>query len=148
MAPPPATMESFWKWVKNKSAHLSRLDRRRHADKPSRARPPTLMALRTIMMASCSDRSVSSVNCSAPPLRMMVHVCAFGQPLKKLYLQTDRVAVSQSEPGLLFGMFSFRTHLSCLSPPTWTSSKSSHCPRTSSVIAPTEVWMEPPQAWR
>ncbi len=49
--------------------------------------PLTLMALRTIMMASCSDRSVSSVNCSAPPLRMMVHVFAFGQPLKKLYLQ-------------------------------------------------------------
>lgn len=47
----------------------------------------TLMALRTIMMASCSDRSVSSVNCSAPPLRMMVHVFAFGQPLKKLYLR-------------------------------------------------------------
>lgn len=37
--------------------------------------------------------------------------------------------------------------LSHLSPPTWTSSKSSHCPSTSSVIAPTDVWMEPPQAW-
>lgn len=36
---------------------------------------------------------------------------------------------------------------SYLSPPTWTSSKSSHCPRTSSVIEPTEVWMEPPHAW-
>ncbi|KAF3836929.1 hypothetical protein F7725_004393, partial [Dissostichus mawsoni] len=47
----------------------------------------TLMALRTIMMASCSDRSVSSVNCSAPPLRMMVQVFALGQPLRKLYLQ-------------------------------------------------------------
>ena len=47
----------------------------------------TLMARRTIMMASCSDRSVSSMNCSAPPLRMMVHVLAFGQPLKKLYLR-------------------------------------------------------------
>lgn len=33
-----------------------------------------------------------------------------------------------------------------LSPPTWTSSKSSHCPRTSSVMEPTEVWMEPPHA--
>lgn len=37
---------------------------------------------------------------------------------------------------------------SYLSPPTWTSSKRSHCPRTSSVRAPTVVWMEPPQAWR
>lgn len=103
MAPPPATMESFWKRVKRKSAYLSTLDRRRDTNKPSCTRPPTLMALRTIMMASCSDRSVSSVNCSAPPLRMMVHVFAFGQPLKKLYLQTDIVAVSQSEPGPPFG---------------------------------------------
>ena len=37
---------------------------------------------------------------------------------------------------------------SYLSPPTWTSSKMSHCPRTSSVILLTEVWMEPPHAWR
>lgn len=51
---------------------------------------PTLIALRTIMMASCSERSVSSMNCSAPPLRMMVHVFAFGQPLKKLYLKRER----------------------------------------------------------
>lgn len=59
------------------------------------------MALRTIMMASCSDRSVSSVNCSAPPLRMMVHVFAFGQPLKKLYLHTCTWGMSiESPPGL------------------------------------------------
>lgn len=103
------------------------------------------MALRTIMMASCSERSVSSVNCSAPPLRMMVHVFAFGQPLKKLYLRAreggalawasdrerERAPLAQSH----------------LSPPTWTSSNSWHCPRTSSVMALTEVWMEPPQAW-
>lgn len=55
------------------------------------------MALRTIMMASCSDRSVSSVNCSAPPLRMMVHVLAFGHPLKKLYLRAHEPCVS-TEP--------------------------------------------------
>ncbi len=46
------------------------------------------MALRTIMMASCSERSVSSMNCSAPPRRIIVHVRAFGQPVKKLYLQS------------------------------------------------------------
>lgn len=48
--------------------------------------PSTLMALLTIMMASCRDRSVSSMNCSAPPRRMMVQVFALGQPVKKLYL--------------------------------------------------------------
>lgn len=48
--------------------------------------PSTLMALLTIMMASCRDRSVSSINCSAPPRRMMVQVLALGQPVKKLYL--------------------------------------------------------------
>lgn len=68
--------------------------------------PLTLMALRTIMMASCSDRSVSSVNCSAPPLRMMVHVFAFGQPLKKLYLQTQTWWVLV--PGLLFRCYSLK----------------------------------------
>lgn len=47
----------------------------------------TLIALLTIMMASCSDRSVSSMNCSAPPRRMMVQVLALGQPVKKLYLE-------------------------------------------------------------
>ena len=40
--------------------------------------------LRTIMMASCSDLSVSAMNCSAPPRRMMVHVLLLGTPLKKL----------------------------------------------------------------
>lgn len=59
------------------------------------------MALRTIMMASCSDRSVSSVNCSAPPLRMMVHVFAFGQPLKKLYLQVKKEKKSHKLNSLL-----------------------------------------------
>ena len=46
----------------------------------------TLIALLTIMMASCRDRSVSSMNCSAPPRRITVQVFAFGQPVKKLYL--------------------------------------------------------------
>lgn len=46
----------------------------------------TLIALLTIMMASWRDRSVSSMNCSAPPRRIIVQVFAFGQPVKKLYL--------------------------------------------------------------
>ena len=39
------------------------------------------------MMASWSDLSVSSMNCSAPPLNMNVQVLASGQPVKRLYLQ-------------------------------------------------------------
>ena len=46
-----------------------------------------LMVRRTIMMASCSDLSVSSMNCSAPPRRIIVHVLAFKQPVNILYLQ-------------------------------------------------------------
>lgn len=107
------------------------------------------MALRTIMMASCSDRSVSSVNCSAPPLRMMVHVLALGQPLKKLYLQTQRRAWAvATRRDVCYSLERIRRESSYLSPPTWTSSKTSHCPRTSSVIELTVVWIEPPQAWR
>mmetsp|Transcript_22774 Transcript_22774/g.31221 ORF Transcript_22774/g.31221 Transcript_22774/m.31221 type:complete len:304 (-) Transcript_22774:843-1754(-) len=44
----------------------------------------------TIMRASCTDRSVSSRNCSPPPLRMMVAVLALGQPLKKLNRSSPR----------------------------------------------------------
>lgn len=51
----------------------------------------TLIALLTIMMASCRDRSVSSMNCSAPPRRIIVQVFAFGQPVKKLYLPTHDI---------------------------------------------------------
>ena len=40
------------------------------------------------MIASCSERSVSSINCSAPPRKINVTVLAFGQPLNKLYLKT------------------------------------------------------------
>ena len=45
-----------------------------------------LMARRTIMMASCSDRSTSSMNWSAPPRSKNVHVLAPGQPAKMLNL--------------------------------------------------------------
>lgn len=45
------------------------------------------MALLTIMIASWRDLSVSSMNCSAPPLRIMVQVFAWGQPVNKLYLK-------------------------------------------------------------
>jgi hypothetical protein len=34
------------------------------------------MVLLTIIMASCKDLSVSSINCSAPPRSIMVHVLA------------------------------------------------------------------------
>merc|ERR1719415_312973 len=57
-------------------------------------------------MASCSDLSVSAMNCSAPPRRMMVHVLLLGTPLKKL----NR------------------------SPPTCFSSKVSHSPRVVDTI--------------
>ena len=88
IAPPPATTASF------------------------------LMARRTIIIASCKDRSVSSMNCakinvfkkttpeinthcnciqtyaqahtcSAPPRMMIVHERALGQPVKKLYLDVN-----------------------------------------------------------
>lgn len=65
----------------------------------------TLMALRTIMIASCSDRSVSSVNCSAPPLKMMVHVLAFGQPLKKLYLHRKMMGLSNQSNNILIALY-------------------------------------------
>ena len=55
MAPPPATTASFF---------IARL---------------------TIMIASCNDRSVSSMNCSAPPRRIRVQVLLFGTPEKTLY---------------------------------------------------------------
>lgn len=40
------------------------------------------------MMASCRDLSVSSINCSDPPLIIMVQVLASEQPVNKLNLQT------------------------------------------------------------
>ena len=45
------------------------------------------IALLTIIIASCKDLSVSSMNCSAPPLSNSVHVLACGQPVNKLYLK-------------------------------------------------------------
>ena len=75
--------------------------------------------LRTIIMASCRDLSVSSINCSAPPRKIIVQVLVFGTPVKKLNL----------------------------SPPTWVSSKSSQYPRVSSHRSLTVVWMDPPKAF-
>mmetsp|Transcript_1948 Transcript_1948/g.5637 ORF Transcript_1948/g.5637 Transcript_1948/m.5637 type:complete len:205 (+) Transcript_1948:108-722(+) len=43
-----------------------------------------LTARRTMQMASCSERSDSSMNCSAPPRSTMVHVVVLGQPVKRL----------------------------------------------------------------
>lgn len=40
----------------------------------------------------------------------------------------------------------FKLRFIYLSPPIWASSKSSHCPRTSSVRTLTLVWIDPPQA--
>mmetsp|Transcript_14096 Transcript_14096/g.21083 ORF Transcript_14096/g.21083 Transcript_14096/m.21083 type:complete len:299 (-) Transcript_14096:746-1642(-) len=44
----------------------------------------------TIMIASCTERSVSSRNCSPPPRNTIVAVFALGHPLKKLYLSSPR----------------------------------------------------------
>ena len=55
MAPPPGTTDAFF------------------------------TALRTIMMASCKERSASSMNCSDPPLKTMVAVLALGHPVNRLY---------------------------------------------------------------
>ena len=63
MAPPPATIESFF------------------------------TARRTIMMASCNERSTSSMNCSAPPRRIIVAVLARGQPVKMLY-RSEPICIS------------------------------------------------------
>ena len=41
------------------------------------------------MIASCSDLSVSSINCSAPPLIMIVQVLLCGHPIKILYLKPE-----------------------------------------------------------
>mmetsp|Transcript_18697 Transcript_18697/g.20876 ORF Transcript_18697/g.20876 Transcript_18697/m.20876 type:complete len:210 (-) Transcript_18697:45-674(-) len=63
-----------------------------------------LRALLTTMMASWIDLSISAMNCSPPPRRMIVAVVALEQPLKKLKR----------------------------SPPTWFSSKRAQLPRISS----------------
>ncbi len=39
------------------------------------------------MIASCRDLSVSSMNCSAPPRRINVHVFALAQPVNRLNLE-------------------------------------------------------------
>ena len=65
MAPPPATTEAF------------------------------LSARRTIMIASCSERSASSMNCSLPPRSTMVAVRALGQPLNRLKRSAPTCGVGQ-----------------------------------------------------
>lgn len=73
---------SFTRWLKKTLTHCKTL-------------PATtesfLMARLTIIMASCRDLSVSSMNCSAPPRMMMVQVLALGQPRKMLYLQNPYI---------------------------------------------------------
>lgn len=56
----------------------------------SKARYLTFKARRTIIIASWRERSVSSINCSAPPLNISVTVLALGQPRNKLYLKKKR----------------------------------------------------------
>mmetsp|Transcript_45718 Transcript_45718/g.74573 ORF Transcript_45718/g.74573 Transcript_45718/m.74573 type:complete len:229 (+) Transcript_45718:458-1144(+) len=77
-----------------------------------------LRALLTTMIASCRERSASSINCSAPPLRITVADLASGHPVKRLY---------RSEP-------------ICL------SSNTSHVPSTLGMISFTEVCTAPPVA--
>mmetsp|Transcript_29041 Transcript_29041/g.78210 ORF Transcript_29041/g.78210 Transcript_29041/m.78210 type:complete len:283 (+) Transcript_29041:296-1144(+) len=75
-------------------------------------------ARRTIMMASCNDRSASSMNCSLPPLSTMVAVLACGQPMNMLYR----------------------------SAPTWRSSKLEHVPSTAGSRPLTVVCTRAPVA--
>ncbi|SGY78714.1 BQ5605_C008g04922 [Microbotryum silenes-dioicae] len=77
-----------------------------------------LIALLTIMMASCKLLSTSEMNCSAPPLNNNVHVWALTQPSKRLNL----------------------------SPPICFSSNLSHVPRCSGRISEHVDWIEPPTA--
>ena len=74
--------------VSRKSYSCARSDQQAQRQSSGEVSPLvlTLIALLTIMMASCRERSVSSMNCSAPPRRIIVQVFAFGQPVKKLYL--------------------------------------------------------------
>mmetsp|Transcript_46881 Transcript_46881/g.95516 ORF Transcript_46881/g.95516 Transcript_46881/m.95516 type:complete len:301 (-) Transcript_46881:957-1859(-) len=81
--------------------------------------PATMVLLRkqffTIISESCRERSVSSMNCSAPPRRTMVAVFASGQPVNRLYR----------------------------SAPTCFSSNSAHSPRTSGFRPCTVVCTRP-----
>ena len=89
----------------------------------SQAPPPAttfrfLIALFTIMIASCRLLSTSAMNCSAPPLKTSVHVLAAGHPSKKLKR----------------------------SPPICRSSKRSQVPRCCGWISEQVEEMLPPQA--
>lgn len=88
------------------------------------APPPatTLLVLKhllTIMMASFKDLSASLMNCSAPPLKMMVADLVFGHSSNKLYL----------------------------SAPICFSSNFPQVPKTSGVMLLTVVWRVAPVAF-
>lgn len=53
-----------------------------------------LMARRTIMMASCRERSASSMNWSLPPRSTIVAVRALGHPLNRLNLSAPTWTVT------------------------------------------------------
>ena len=72
----------------------------------SMAPPPAttaelLSARRTIMMASCRERSASSMNWSLPPRSTMVAVRALGQPVNRLYLSAPTCGTGWVFLGLL-----------------------------------------------
>ena len=60
--------------------HLRRLDSSMSTAPPPGTTFGLLSVRRTIMTASCSERSASSRNCSLPPRSTRVAVCAEGQP--------------------------------------------------------------------
>lgn len=123
------------------------------------------MALLTIMMASWRDLSVSSMNCSAPPLRIMVQVLAWGQPVNKLYLKKrirfyDTIQ-KKAESGAIISCIQYSNNIlqiisshyflaskeTYLSPPIWISSNFSQEPSTLLARFWQVVWMEPPHAF-
>lgn len=123
------------------------------------------MALLTIMMASWRDLSVSSMNCSAPPLRIMVQVLAWGQPVNKLYLKKrirayDTYNTTMAESGAIICCIQYSKNITnnfkslflasketYLSPPIWISSNFSQEPSTLLARFWQVVWMEPPHAF-
>src|ERR1700761_3401864 len=62
------------------------MSRRTSIAPPPVTTSPFFIARFTTMMASCKLRSTSSMNCSAPPLRIKVQVFALGQSSNTLYL--------------------------------------------------------------
>ena len=88
IAPPPATTESFC---------IARLKKNRSQTSQLEGNP--LTSYLTIMMASWRDLSVSSMNCSAPPRRMIVQDWDLGHPWKRLNLGTWHVKAMKIEQG-------------------------------------------------